>query len=67
MQRHGARYPNGDDGEQYGDGVNHLAAADKFIDKKLKFMKGYEYDLGADDLVPFGAAQWVSPVCSLGH
>ena len=41
----------------YRDGVEHLAAAERFTDKRLKFLKGYEYDLGADDLVPFGAAQ----------
>ncbi|KAI0671267.1 acid phosphatase [Trametes maxima] len=57
LQRHGARYPNAEDGEIYARGVEHLAAADKFKDKHLKFLKEYEYTLGADDLVPFGAAQ----------
>ncbi|RDX44136.1 acid phosphatase [Lentinus brumalis] len=57
LQRHGARYPNADDGEQYSKAVEHITSADKFADKRLKFLKGYEYELGADDLVPFGAAQ----------
>ncbi|KAI0369447.1 acid phosphatase [Pilatotrama ljubarskyi] len=57
LQRHGARYPNADDGENYAKAVEHLASADKFRDKRLKFLKEYEYELGADDLVPFGAAQ----------
>ncbi|KAI0629941.1 acid phosphatase [Trametes polyzona] len=57
LQRHGARYPNAEDGENYAKAVEHLASADKFRDERLKFLKEYEYGLGADDLVPFGAAQ----------
>ncbi|KAH9919169.1 acid phosphatase [Epithele typhae] len=57
LQRHGARFPNEEDGELYALGVRQLATAEKFTDKRLRFMKGYEYTLGADDLVPFGAAQ----------
>ncbi len=57
LQRHGARFPNAEDGENYAQAVEHLAAADKFRDKRLKFLEKYEYELGADDLVPFGAAQ----------
>ena len=57
LQRHGARYPNEEDGIIYSDGVKHLMEANKFTDKRMKFLKNYEYDLGADDLVPFGAAQ----------
>ncbi|KAI0823286.1 acid phosphatase [Trametes gibbosa] len=57
LQRHGARYPNAEDGESYATGVEHLSSAEKFRDKRLKFLKEYEYQLGADDLVPFGAAQ----------
>ncbi|KAI9065943.1 acid phosphatase [Trametes sanguinea] len=56
LQRHGARYPNAEDGQNYSRAVDHLASADKFRDKRLKFLKEYEYDLGADDLVPFGAS-----------
>ncbi|KAI0738844.1 histidine phosphatase superfamily [Daedaleopsis nitida] len=57
LQRHGARYPNADDGETYSNAVTHLTSAQKFADKHMKWLKGYEYELGADDLVPFGAAQ----------
>ncbi|KAI0693629.1 acid phosphatase [Cerioporus squamosus] len=57
LQRHGARYPNADDGEQYSRAVEHITSAEKFADKRLKFLEDYEYELGADDLVPFGAAQ----------
>ena len=63
LQRHGARYPNAADGELYSDAVDRIMSADKFADKRLKFLKKYEYDLGADDLVPFGAAQCVSKLC----
>ncbi|CDO72281.1 hypothetical protein BN946_scf184970.g133 [Trametes cinnabarina] len=57
LQRHGSRYPNADDGQNYSSAVDHLASADKFRDKRLKFLEEYKYDLGADDLVPFGASQ----------
>ncbi|RPD56732.1 acid phosphatase [Lentinus tigrinus ALCF2SS1-7] len=57
LQRHGARYPNSDDGELYSRAVEHISSAEKFSDKRLKFLEDYEYELGADDLVPFGAAQ----------
>ncbi len=57
LQRHGARYPNADDGEQYSDAVSRLTSANRFTDKHLKWLKDYEYELGSEDLVPFGAAQ----------
>jgi len=39
--------------------VKKLKRAKKFKDPKLAFVKEYEYTLGVDDLVPFGAAQYV--------
>ena len=65
LQRHGARYPNLKEGEQYALAVERLRSAKEFKDKRLKFLKHYEYDLQADDLTPFGAAQCVSPPWSL--
>ncbi|TBU26108.1 acid phosphatase [Dichomitus squalens] len=57
LQRHGARYPNAEEGQRYAVAVERLASAKKFADKRLKFLKDYEYDLDADDLTAFGAAQ----------
>ncbi|KAM5541217.1 hypothetical protein V8D89_005146 [Ganoderma adspersum] len=57
LQRHGARYPNLKEGEQYAATVRRLGSAKKFKDKRLEFLKHYHYDLSADDLTPFGAAQ----------
>ncbi|KAM5541215.1 hypothetical protein V8D89_005144 [Ganoderma adspersum] len=57
LQRHGARYPNLKEGEEYAAAVRRLGSAKKFKDKRLEFLKHYHYDLSADDLTPFGAAQ----------
>ncbi|EJF55726.1 phosphoglycerate mutase-like protein, partial [Dichomitus squalens LYAD-421 SS1] len=57
LQRHGARYPNAEEGQRYAVAVERLASAKKFADKRLKFLEDYEYDLDADDLTAFGAAQ----------
>ncbi|THG97873.1 hypothetical protein EW026_g4210 [Hermanssonia centrifuga] len=55
LQRHGARYPNGDD--DYDVAVKHLLAADEFRDSNLYFLRDYEYQLKQDVLIPFGAEQ----------
>lgn len=45
--------------------MKKLKRAKKFKDSKLAFVNQYEYTLGIDDLVPFGAAQYVlSPLLS---
>ena len=56
LQRHGARYPNHDD--DYEVAVQRLQSAEKLHDD-LKFVRDYEYTLGADDLLAFGAQQCV--------
>ena len=55
LQRHGARYPNEDDG--YDKSVDNLMSAKKYYDPKLKFLKKYEYNLGEELLTPIGAGQ----------
>ncbi|OBZ71577.1 3-phytase A [Grifola frondosa] len=57
LQRHGARYPNAEDGAEYFKAIQRLISAEKFKDSRLEFLLDYEYELGEDDLVPFGAAQ----------
>ncbi|KIP09825.1 hypothetical protein PHLGIDRAFT_22644 [Phlebiopsis gigantea 11061_1 CR5-6] len=54
LQRHGARYPNDDD--DYYKAVRRLQGA-KQLKGDLKFLKDYEYTLGVDDLLAFGALQ----------
>ena len=39
--------------------MKKLKRAKKFKDSKLAFVDHYKYTLGIDDLVPFGAAQYV--------
>jgi hypothetical protein len=41
--------------------VRRLKRAKDFRDASLAFVAKYTYDLGVDDLVPFGAAQWAYP------
>ncbi|KAH9948287.1 acid phosphatase [Amylocystis lapponica] len=57
LQRHGARYPNEDDGVEYRKSVERLGSARKFIDSRLDFLGDYEYTLGEELLIPFGATQ----------
>ena len=59
MQRHGARYPEKAPAKAIQKSVKKLKRAKKFKDSNLAFVKQYEYTLGIDDLVPFGAAQCV--------
>ena len=59
MQRHGARFPEKGPTKAIQKSVKKLKRAKKFKDPKLAFVHQYEYTLGIDDLVPFGAAQCV--------
>ncbi|GJE84780.1 histidine phosphatase family protein [Phanerochaete sordida] len=54
LHRHGARYPDHDD--DYDVVVERLQTAKQLHDD-LKFVKDYEYTLGEDDLLAFGAEQ----------
>ncbi|KAF9235556.1 histidine phosphatase superfamily [Melanogaster broomeanus] len=57
LQRHGARYPTSSAGATIENSVEKLKGAESFNAASLRFVEDYEYDLGANDLVPFGAAQ----------
>ena len=77
IQRHGARYPTSGVTEAIVEALEKLQDAATYNDPKLDFMKDYAYDLGMNDLVKYGADQyvvglWVSPFlgpspCSLGQ
>ncbi|KIJ13338.1 hypothetical protein PAXINDRAFT_170613 [Paxillus involutus ATCC 200175] len=57
LQRHGARYPEKAAGKAIKKSLKKLKRAKNFKDASLAFVKDYQYALGVDDLVPFGAAQ----------
>ncbi|KAH7909640.1 histidine phosphatase superfamily [Hygrophoropsis aurantiaca] len=57
LQRHGARYPKKSDGKAMKKSAEALAGANSFNGSEYDFLANYTYDLGTDDLVPYGAAQ----------
>ena len=59
LQRHGARYPSKSDGKAIKKSVEKIQGASEFNSSNLTFVSDYEYTLGTDDLVAFGAAQCV--------
>ncbi|KAL6310054.1 histidine phosphatase superfamily [Sparassis latifolia] len=61
LHRHGARYPAKTDGVQYGGSIQHLASPHKFVESNLDFLKDYRYDMGEEDLIPFGASATSMP------
>ncbi len=56
LERHGARFPAASAGKKIQASVAKLANATSFAEE-VAFVKDYAYDLGADDLNPFGAYQ----------
>ena len=65
LQRHGARFPTSGAGKRIQTALDKLLAVREFKDHRMDFLRTFSYDLGTDDLVPFGAAQYVSRVVSL--
>ncbi|KAG5636122.1 hypothetical protein H0H81_009054 [Sphagnurus paluster] len=57
LQRHGARYPTASAGANIVTAVNKLKSAQNFTDSRLQFLRTHVYELGADDLVPYGARE----------
>ncbi|KAF9445834.1 phosphoglycerate mutase-like protein [Macrolepiota fuliginosa MF-IS2] len=57
LQRHGARYPTFGLSIQIAQALLRLQSADSYLDERLKFITDYKYNLGIDDLLPFGAFQ----------
>ncbi|KAF7795541.1 hypothetical protein EIP86_006703 [Pleurotus ostreatoroseus] len=55
--RHGARYPTSGATDRIMRAVWKLLSVKEYKDPRFKFLKGFSYDLGVDDLVPFGADQ----------
>ncbi|KAF9038922.1 acid phosphatase [Hymenopellis radicata] len=57
IQRHGARFPTSGASTRIRAALEKLSNAANITDNRLKFLDGYQYDLGQDDLVPLGALQ----------
>ncbi|KIP06154.1 hypothetical protein PHLGIDRAFT_107300 [Phlebiopsis gigantea 11061_1 CR5-6] len=57
LQRHGARYPTSGATTGIKAALAKIQSAKEFKDPALSFLKSFTYDLGNNDLVPFGAAQ----------
>ncbi|KAI0751193.1 phytase [Daedaleopsis nitida] len=57
IQRHGARFPTSGAADRIKTALDKLDSVEEYTDPLLDFLKDYTYDLGEDDLVPFGAAQ----------
>ncbi|KAF9463690.1 phytase [Collybia nuda] len=58
IQRHGARFPTAGPSAAIKAAVSKLQSAKVFTDPRLSFLENYTYDLGQDDLVPFGAQEF---------
>lgn len=58
LQRHGARYPTSGATERILVALRKLLSV-KYTDKRLRFLYDFKYELGSDDLVSFGADQYV--------
>ncbi|KAG2012915.1 hypothetical protein CC2G_009864 [Coprinopsis cinerea AmutBmut pab1-1] len=57
IQRHGARFPTVGANERIRGALSRLQSAHTYLDPRLEFLKEYEYPLGVNELVPFGAFQ----------
>ncbi|KAF9443983.1 phosphoglycerate mutase-like protein [Macrolepiota fuliginosa MF-IS2] len=57
LQRHGARYPMLKHSIRIAKALSRLQSAESFIDNRLRFITNYRYDLGVNDLIPFGESQ----------
>ena len=57
LQRHGARFPTSAINSIIVTALTKLKSAKAFKDPRLAFVRSFIYDLGTNDLVPFGAKE----------
>ncbi|KAL0960773.1 hypothetical protein HGRIS_005794 [Hohenbuehelia grisea] len=57
LQRHGARFPTSGATTAIRSALSKLSSVQNFTDPRLDFLRTYQYTLGINDLVPFGALQ----------
>lgn len=59
LQRHGARFPTSGATQRILAALEKLQSVKQYKDPRLNFLKTFSYDLGANDLVQYGADQCV--------
>ncbi|KAI0089102.1 phytase [Irpex rosettiformis] len=57
LQRHGARFPTAGAAARILAALSKIQSATSFNDPNLEFLRNYEYALGTDDMVPYGAEE----------
>ncbi|GJJ07302.1 hypothetical protein Clacol_001503 [Clathrus columnatus] len=57
LQRHGARFPTIGAAAKMATAILNAQQAIAYLDPAFEFIKDWEYDLGYDDLINYGAAQ----------
>ena len=60
LSRHGARFPNPKKTKRYGKTIEKIQKNVRSFKGKYAFLQKYKYDLGADDLTPFGVQEMVN-------
>ena len=59
LSRHGARYPTASKSPMYKDLVTEIKQNVKVFRGRYRFLKSYQYNLGADDLIDFGRQEMI--------
>ena len=59
LQRHGARYPTLDAGFRIRTAIDKLRKVERFNSPVFDFFQTWEYTLGIEDLLPYGAKEFV--------
>lgn len=57
LQRHGARFPTSGASAGILSALGKIQSVANYTDPRLNFLQSFTYNLGTNDLVPFGAAQ----------
>lgn len=57
LQRHGARFPTLGAAARMAIAITNIQQATAYLDPAFEFIRDWEYDLGFDDLIHYGAAQ----------
>ncbi len=58
LQRHGARFPTSGASAGILSALGKIQSVANYTDPRLNFLQSFTYNLGTNDLVPFGAAQY---------
>jgi len=59
LQRHGSRFPTSGLDTAIRLALSKIQVVGKYKSHKLNFLDDYQYSLKIDDLLPYGASEWV--------